>query len=101
MASVSGALPNIFRWVFAVLAALTALAAGLIVVAILINPHLPAGVHIGPHDVDMMGQPGTFDFHPANGDSDLMVTAFRGGMTLFVKQAGGLIEVIKRYGLPL
>lgn len=101
MASVTGTLPTIFRWVFTVLAALCAFAAFVICVAILINPHLPAGTTIGPADGDFMGQPGSIDFHPAGGDFDLMATAFRGTITLFVHQAGGLIEVIKRYGLPV
>jgi Protein of unknown function (DUF2975) len=101
MASVTGTLPTIFRWVFTVLAALCAFAAFVICVAILINPHLPAGTTVGPADGDFMGQPGSIDFHPAGGDFDLMATAFRGTITLFVRQAGGLIEVIKHYGLPV
>jgi len=101
MASVTGTLPNIFRWVFTVLAALCAFAAFVICVVILINPHLPPGTQVGPINGDFMGQPGSIDFHPAGGDFDLMATAFHGTITLFVKQAGGLIEVIKHYGLPL
>jgi hypothetical protein len=101
MASVTGTLPTIFRWVFTVLAALCAFAALVICVAILINPHLPAGTTIGPVDGDFIGQPGSIDFHPAGGDFDLTATAFRGTISLFVHQAGGLIEVIKHYGLPV
>ena len=101
MASVTSPLPTIFRWVFTVLAALCAFAAFVVCVAILINPHLPTDAQIGPADGDFMGQPGSIDFHPANGDFDLMATAFHGTITLFVKQAGGLIEVIKHYGLPV
>src|ERR1700678_3411472 len=101
MASVTGTLPTIFRWVFTVLAALCAFAAFVVCVVILVDPHLPAGTHVGPADGDFMGQPGSIDFHPAGGDFDLTATAFRGTITLFVKQAGGLIEVIERYGLPV
>ena len=68
MASVSGVLPKIFRWVFTVLAAFSAFAAVVICAAILIDPHLPVGTHFGPHDVDFLGQPGTVEFRPAGGD---------------------------------
>jgi hypothetical protein len=34
-------------------------------------------------------------------DSNLTATAFRGGITLLVERAGGLIEVAKHYGLPI
>jgi hypothetical protein len=101
MASVTGTLPTIFRWVFTVLAALCAFAAFVVCVAILINPHLPAGTTIGPAEGDFMGQPSSIDFHPAGGDFNLTATAFRGTISLFVRQAGGLIEVIKHYGLPV
>ena len=40
MASVSNALPKLFRWVFAVLAVFAVLGAALICLAILINPRL-------------------------------------------------------------
>jgi len=101
MASVTGTLPTIFRWVFTVLAALCAFAAFVICVAILVNPHLPAGTHVGPHGVDFLGQPGSVEFRPAGNDFDFMLTAFRGNLTLFVREAGGLIETIKHYGLPV
>ena len=36
-----------------------------------------------------------------NGDSNFVVTAFRGDITLLVAKAGGLIKVATHYGLPL
>jgi hypothetical protein len=72
-----------------------------ICVLMAINPHLPAGTHFGPLDVDFLGQPGSVALRPMAGDFDFHATAFRGTMTLFVGKAGGLIEVIKRFGLPL
>jgi hypothetical protein len=38
---------------------------------------------------------------PAGGDFDFTVSAFRGTVTLFVSRAGGLIELVKHYGLPM
>jgi hypothetical protein len=103
MASVTGTLPNIFRWVFTVLVGLMAFVALLICVLMLIDPHVPAGAHFGPHTVDFgqVGEPGTVFFHPANGDFDFQLTAFHGTITFFIGRAGGLIETMKHYGLPL
>jgi hypothetical protein len=100
MASVSAVLPKLFRWAFTVLVGLTAFAGFVICVVMLINPHLPQGTHVGPHDVDFLGQPGSVEFRPANGDFDFLATAFRGDITLFVGKAGALIELVKHYGLP-
>ncbi len=101
MAQVS-VLPKIFCWVFTVLAALAALGAFAILAVIVINPHLPPGVHFGPFTIDLDGpaRPVLF-FAPANGDFDFQATAFRGTITFFVGKAGGLLETMKRYGLPL
>src|SRR6185295_15390855 len=46
------------------------------------------------------GQAGTVALNATANDSDFTVTALRGNIVLFVEQAGGLIEVAKRYGLP-
>ncbi len=94
-------LPKLFRWVFTVFAVLAAIGALAICVAMVIDPKLPAGTHFGPLTVDMMGQPGTVVLRAAGGDSDFTVTALRGSLTLFVEKAGGLIEVVKHYGLPV
>ena len=100
MAQVS-MLPKIFRWVFTVLVVLASLGALAILVIILVNPHLPPGVHFGPVTTDLGGQPVTVLLRPANGDFDFQATAFRGTITFFVGKAGGLLETMKRYGMPL
>ena len=48
MATVTGTLPNIFRWIFTVLVGLMIFAAFVVCVVMLINPHLPPGAHFGP-----------------------------------------------------
>jgi hypothetical protein len=94
-------LPKIFRWIFTVFAVLAALCAVAVCVAMLVDPKLPPGTHFGPLPVDFLGQPGTVALRAADGDSDFTVTALRGSVMLFVKGAGGLIEVVKHYGLPV
>jgi hypothetical protein len=100
MASVS-VLPRIFRWVFTVFAALAVLAAVAVCILIVLDPHLPQGTHFGPITTNVGGQPGSLVLRPANGDVDFIVTVFRGTITVFVGKAGGLIEILKHYGLPL
>lgn len=100
MASVSF-LPRLFRWVFAVLAIVAAIGAVCVTIALLVDPHLPPGTHFGPLNINIGGQPGTVGLRASNGDSDFTLTAFKGAITLFVARAGGLIEVIKHYGLPV
>jgi hypothetical protein len=103
MASVTGTLPKIFRWVFTVLTGLMAFAAFVICIVMLINPHVPPGAHFGPATINLglPGEPATVFLRPANGDFDFQITAFRGTITFFISKAGGLIETMKRYGLPL
>src|ERR1700722_20396462 len=103
MASVSSALPRLFRWVFTVLAVFAVFGAVVICLAILINPKLPAGARaaFGPVTLDLLGEPGTAVLRPAGGDSDFTVTALRGDVTLSVDKAGGLVEVLKHWGLPM
>ncbi|MGD0190014.1 MAG: DUF2975 domain-containing protein [Rhizomicrobium sp.] len=101
MASVSNALPNIFRWIFTVLAGLAALGAVAVCIVMLIDPKLPAGAHFGPITLDLMGQPGTAELSPAGNDSDFTVTALRGNVVLSAQRAGGLLDLLKHYGLPL
>lgn len=94
-------LPRIFRWVFTAFEVLAAICAVAVLIALLIDPSLPAGTHFGPLPVDFGGQPGTVELRAVNGDSDFTVTALRGSIVLFVSKAGGLIEVAKYHGLPL
>jgi hypothetical protein len=101
VASVSSALPRLFRWVFTVLAVFAVLGAVTICLAILINPKLPAGAHFGPIAIDVLGEPGTAVLSPSGGDSNFTVTALRGNLILFAEKAGGLVEVVKHWGLPM
>jgi len=101
MASVTGTLPNIFRWIFTLFVGLLSFAAFLVVVLMLINPHVPLGAHMGPRTVDVGGQSVTVQLTPADGDFDFQLTAFHGAVTFFIGKASGLIETMKHYGLPL
>ena len=94
-------LPKLFRWVFTVLVVITILGAFGVCAAMLVDPELPPGTHFGPLAIDLMGQPGTVALRASGGDSDFTLTALRGSVTFFVAKAGGLIEILKLYGLPL
>lgn len=101
MASASSLLPRIFHWVFLVLA-ITFTSSGIIIgIVTLVDPHMPAGAHLGPAQFDLAGQSGTVLLSANGGDSNFSVTAFGGNVTLAVEKAGGLIEILKHYGLPL
>ena len=101
MASVTSFLPKLFRWVFMVLGVLATLGAAVALLAIIINPHVPAGIHFGPTSFDFLGQPASAVLRPSNGDSDFTLTLLRGMITLFVAKAGGLIETVKHHALPV
>jgi hypothetical protein len=101
MAASVSVLPTLFRWAFTVMTVICALGALAVTIVLLINPHLPPGAHFGPVAIDTMGQPGSFALRPAGADSNLIVSAFRGNLTFAINQAGGMIEVLKRYGLPV
>lgn len=94
-------LPRLFRWVFGALAVIALIGAAALLATILIDPRLPQGTHFGPLTVDFLGQPGTVELRAVNGDSDFTLSALHGSLVLFVEKAGGLIEVLKHYGLPL
>lgn len=94
-------LPRIFQWVFLVLAVLAALAAFLASIVLLINPHVPVTAHFGPVPMNFAGQPGFVALHPAGGDLEFTISAFRGTVTLVVNQARGFIDVVKHYIVPL
>jgi hypothetical protein len=101
MAASVSALPRIFRWVFLVLEGLFIVGAIAICIAMLIDPRLPPGTQFGPFPVDFGGQPGSVALTPSGHDSDFTVTALRGSVTFLVRQAGGMIDVLKHYGLPV
>lgn len=94
-------LPRIFQWVFLVLAVLAALAAFMASIVLLINPHVPVTAHFGPVPMNFAGQPGFVALHPAGGDLEFTISAFRGTVTLVVNQARGFIDVVKHYVVPL
>lgn len=91
-------LPRVLRWIFTICAVFTALGAVIIGIVLLIDPSLPPGTHFGPTNVDIMGEPGTFVMQS---NSDVTLTTLRGTVILSVQGAGGFIEVLKHYGLPL
>jgi len=97
-------LPRLFRWVFTVLAVLTALAAVVLIAVILVDPTLPPDARFGPVHGKLMGQPATLALQPhasGQGEPALSARAFNGNVTMTVDKPAGAIELLKRYGLPL
>jgi hypothetical protein len=90
-------LPKFLRWMFTVFVVFTALGAVAVLVVMLIDPTLPPSAHFGPMKTNFLGQPGSIAFK----DSAFALTAFRGGLAVTIQNAGGLIEMLKHYGLPL
>lgn len=91
-------LPKVLRWMFAVFSILAALGAVALCVLWLIDPHLPPNTRFAePLGVFLLGHPGTVAFQ----NSTFTLTALHGNVLLTVEQAGGLIEVLKHYGLPV
>ncbi len=101
MTTTTSCLPKCLRWVFCVFSVFAALGAVAILVLWIVDPRLPAGTHFGPIPVDLLGQPGTVVLRAANGDSDLSIMALHGDLSVSMGQAGGLVEIVKHYGLPL
>lgn len=101
MASITPVLPRFFRWVFLILTIVCGVAAALVTIAILINPQIPAGFHFGPKIVDILGQPGSVTLRSVGGDYDFKLSALKGSLVFFVAKAGGLLDILKRYGLPV
>jgi hypothetical protein len=90
-------LPKFLRWMFTVFVIFTALGAVTVLVVMLIDPTLPPSTHFGPMKTDFLDQPGSIVFK----DSAFALTAFRGGLAISIQNAGGLIELLKHFGLPL
>jgi hypothetical protein len=97
----SGFLSKLFRWVFTVGVGISALAAVAITTLLLADPKLPAGAHFGPATFDFGGQPGTVLLRPAGGDANFTVDALKGSVIVSVEKAGGFLDVLKHYGLPV
>jgi hypothetical protein len=97
-------MPKLFRWVFSVLAVLAALAAAAILVVLAIDPTLPPDARFGPVRGDVLGQPAVMALRPdakGQGQPALTMTAFRGNLAMTVDEPAGVVELLKRYGLPL
>jgi len=90
-------LPKFLRWMFTFFVIVMTLGAIAVCVVMLIDPSLPPGAHFGPMKTDFLGQPGSIVFR----DSAFALTAFRGGLAVSIQNAGGLIELLKHFGLPL
>ena len=101
MASVSSLLPRIFHWVFLVLVLVFVVAAWVVGFVMVVNPHMPAGSHLGPAEFHLAGQQATVVLRSTGTDSDFLGTAFGGNISVAVEKAGGLLEVFKHYGLPV
>ena len=91
--AVVGLLPRLFQWIFLILALMFTAAALVIAVVILVNPHPPAGLDLGPAQINLMGQPTTVALRAMGVDSDFLVTAFQGNVAVSVENADGLVEV--------
>ena len=90
-------LPKFLRWMFTFFVIVMTLAAVAIVAVMLIDPTLPPGAHYGLTTTNFLGQPGSIVFK----DSAFALTAFRGALAISIQNAGGLIEMLKHFGLPL
>lgn len=90
-------LSTFLHWMFAVFAVLASLFTIALVVLWIIDPRLPADAHFGPRDLHMVNQPGTVELQ----HSTFTLNLLRGNLSLTVKQADGLIEVVKHHGFPV
>jgi hypothetical protein len=97
-------LPRLFHFVFATLAVLAATLAACVIAAILIDPELPPDARFGPVNGEILGQPVSFELHPGASpqpESTLSVRAFNGNLDVSVGRTAGVVELLKRYGLPV
>jgi hypothetical protein len=94
-------LPRIFHWVFLALALIFAFAATVVGLVMLVSPHIPRGAHLGPEQIHLAGQPGMVVLRAIGDDSNFLVTAFSGNVSLSVEKAGGLVALLEHYGLPV
>lgn len=97
-------LPKLFRWVFTVLAVLAGLAAACLAVVMLADPALPHDARFGPVHGEILGQPATLVLKPGDtggGEPVFDLRAFNGSLAMTVDKPSGIVEVFKRYGLPM
>jgi hypothetical protein len=97
-------LPKLFRWVFTIFGVLSGIAVVAVIAVMIVDPSLPAGAHFGPVKGEVLGQSAEFALHAAtDGTSEPVFSAkaFNGSVTMIVEKAGGMVALLKRYGLPL
>src|SRR5262245_13435630 len=97
-------LPRLFRVAFAVLAVLATIAAGFIVVVMMVDPELQPDTRLGPSNGEFLGQPASVALQPPSGgqgDSVLELRAFNGNVAATVDKPAGVIERLKTFGLPV
>lgn len=90
-------LSTFLHWMFAVFSVLAILVTVVLFAVWLVDPQLPPDARFGPHHMNLMNEPGTVALQ----NSTFTVTALRGNIVLTVRQAGGLIEVLKHHGFPV
>jgi len=90
-------LPRALRWVFGAFTIFLGIAAVVILVVMMIDPKLPAGTSLGMAKVDLMGLPGTIFLEKSTLGAQLV----HGGLSMQVRDASGLFEVVKHAGLPV
>ncbi len=97
-------LPKLFGLVFTVLTVLSAFAVVCLIVVILVDPTLPPDARFGPVHGEFLGQPATLALQPdasGQGEPVLSARAFNGHVAMTVDEPSGVVERLKRYGLPL
>jgi hypothetical protein len=97
-------LPKLFRWVFTILVGLCGIAVVAVIAVMIVDPSLPADAHFGPLKGEVLGQSAEFAMQSAadgKGEPMLNAKAFNGALTVTVDKAGGMVALLKRYGLPL
>lgn len=90
-------LAKLLKWVFFGFEILLSIAAVAVLIVLVIDPKLPADPGFGTVKIEMLGQPGTFEFH----DSTFAAMLINGGLQLRVDHAAGLFELVKHVGLPV
>jgi hypothetical protein len=97
-------LPKLFHFAFAALAVLAACAAACVIAAMLIDPELPPGARLGPVSGEVMGQPASVALVPGatpQAESTLSLRAFNGNLDVSIGKAAGVVELLKKFGLPV
>ncbi|MDE1985832.1 MAG: DUF2975 domain-containing protein [Alphaproteobacteria bacterium] len=90
-------LAKFLKWMFAIFTVFAALGTVAFCIVWMIGPNMPPGLHLGPHTLNILGQPGTV----ALSNSTFNLTALHGNLRLSVDQATGFVETLRHYGLPV